>query len=512
MCESPVYASRLALFTIISLCSFVFSLYYWQSFYEYSHEIIKPDDNGLRASVQNGPHTNQPNILLIITDDQGYNDIGYNSFYGIQTPVIDKLANEGLILDNYYVQPICTPTRGQLYSGVHEIHTGLYTVIRPGHRVGLPLNFPTIAGKLKEAGYSTHLVGKWHLGYYTKRHLPTRRGFDSFFGLLNGHSNHFNYTVAQSYDLHEGENNADMAKYKGRYSTHLFAEKAINIINNHHGKNPLFLVVSFTAPHEPLQVPEKYKLMYENLLINTTPEKQTYAGMISCVDEAVGNITEAFKRKGFWNNTVMIYTSDNGATGRMPNSNYPLRGHKGNVFEGGIKVPSFVHSNLMKTNVKGTISKELLHVTDWFPTLAGLGQANINDIKQLYGYDMRDTIFEGKKSPRTEIVHVINPERVQEGEPAYNNTFDSRIKSALRQGDWKLLTNPSEKHEDTLFLFNIKDDPREKHDLSQVHPHIVKKMLDRLEHHRRTAVPPLNYVRDERCRPALHNNFWVPWL
>ncbi|KAL4220553.1 hypothetical protein ACF0H5_020951 [Mactra antiquata] len=464
----------------------------------------------------------QPHILLVITDDQGYNDVGYNEFTKVKTPYIDELARNGIILDNYYVQSTCTPTRGQLFTGRHEIHTGLDQVILPGIGCSLPLNMPTIADKLQDAGYSTNLVGKWHLGFQTTDHLPTRRGFDHFFGLLNGHSDYFSYYTGSEYneggyDLYEDEEPADVNKYKGIYSTKVFADRAIDIVNSHHTSQPLFLVVAFTAPHTPFEAPKEYIKPYEGAYVNTTDK--TYAGMITCLDEAVGNITQAFKAKGLWENTVMIYTSDNGAMPLLTKSNYPLRGHKGTILEGGIKVPAFVYSDLMNTGVRGTVSKELMHVTDWFPTLIRIGQGDIENTGNLYGLDLSRTILKGERSPRTEILHELSSRMISPGNKIFNDTFDTRIRASLRMGNWKILTGYVQvghyyksKHDTDLQLYNIKNDPTEAFDMSKARPDIVKQMLDRLEYHRNTMVPHLGYIKDERSFPKYHDGFWRPWM
>ncbi|XP_028987129.1 uncharacterized protein LOC114844165 isoform X1 [Betta splendens] len=189
-----------------------------------------------------------PHIIFILTDDQGFNDIGYHN-PSIRTPTLDKLAAEGVTLENYYVQPICTPSRSQLLTGRYQIHTGLqHSIIRPRQPSCLPSHLDTLPERLREAGYSTHMVGKWHLGFYRKACLPTRKGFDSFFGSLTGSVDYYSYGSCDGpglcgYDLHEDE--AVAWGHEGKYSTLLFTQRARKILQNHDpAERPLFLLLS----------------------------------------------------------------------------------------------------------------------------------------------------------------------------------------------------------------------------------------------------------------------------
>ncbi|GFN88342.1 arylsulfatase b [Plakobranchus ocellatus] len=181
-----------------------------------------------------------PNVVFVLADDYGYNDIGYHGSE-IQTPTLDKLAQSGVKLENYYVQPICSPTRSQLMSGRYQIHTGLqHSIIWPEQPNGLPLNSPTLADKMKEAGYSTHMVGKWHLGFYKKEYLPWKRGFDTYFGYLTGSEDYFKHIRKTSFthkaylDLHNEQ--GPVKNESGHYSAHLFTQKAIDVVNSHNKK------------------------------------------------------------------------------------------------------------------------------------------------------------------------------------------------------------------------------------------------------------------------------------
>uniref|UniRef100_A0A665XG00 Sulfatase N-terminal domain-containing protein n=1 Tax=Echeneis naucrates TaxID=173247 RepID=A0A665XG00_ECHNA len=351
---------------------------------------------------------NPPHIIFILTDDQGFNDIGYHN-PNIKTPTLDKLAAEGVRLENYYVQPICTPSRSQLITGRYQIHTGLqHSIIRPSQPSCLPSNMDTLPERLREAGYTTHMVGKWHLGFYRRACLPTRKGFDTFFGSLTGSVDYYSYGSCDGpglcgYDLHDDEGVA--WGQEGKYSTTLFTQRARKILEIHDpADRPLFLLFSLQAVHTPLQPPKPYIYPYRDM---ANVARRKFAAMVSTVDEAVRNLTYALRKYGYYKNSVIIYSTDNGAQPFTGGSNWPLRGRKGTYWEGGVRGVAFVHSPLLKRRRR--ISKDLLHITDWFPTLVSLAGGNISQSRGLDGFDVWPTISEGKESPRQEILHNIDP-------------------------------------------------------------------------------------------------------
>ncbi|KAM3837978.1 arylsulfatase I-like, partial [Diretmus argenteus] len=350
----------------------------------------------------------QPHIIFILTDDQGYNDIGYHN-PSIKTPTLDKLAAEGVKLENYYVQPICTPSRSQLMTGRYQIHTGLqHSIIRPSQPSCLPLHMDTLPQRLQQAGYATHMVGKWHLGFYRKACLPTRKGFDSFFGSLTGSVGYYSYGSCDGpelcgYDLHDDEGVA--WGHEGRYSTLLYTQRVRKILEGHDpAAKPLFLLFSLQAVHTPLQPPKSYIYPYRDM---ANVARRKFAAMVSTVDEAVHNVTYALRKFGYYRNSVIIYSTDNGAQPFTGGSNWPLRGRKGTYWEGGVRGVAFVHSPLLRRRRR--VSRALLHITDWFPTLVGLAGGNTSQSQGLDGFDVWETISEGKESPRHEILHNIDP-------------------------------------------------------------------------------------------------------
>ncbi|CAL9689565.1 unnamed protein product [Knipowitschia caucasica] len=361
-----------------------------------------------RADLDQGPNPDQrPHLIFFLIDDQGYNDIGYHN-PRILTPTLDRLASEGVRLESYYVQPICTPTRSQLLTGRYQIHTGLqHSIIRPQQPNCLPPHTATLPQRLQQLGYSTHLVGKWHLGFCRKSCLPTRKGFDTFFGSLTGSVDYYSYGSCDGpgvcgYDLQEDEGVA--WGHEGRYSTALFTQRARKILQEYdpRGGRPLFLMLSLQAVHTPLLAPRSYLLPYRSMM---NPSRRKMAAMVATVDAAVRNVTYALRKLGLYKNSVIVYSTDNGGQPFTGGSNWPLRGRKGTYWEGGIRGVGFVHSPLLSRRRR--LSTDLIHVTDWFPTMVRLAGGEPEE--GLDGYDVWPTISEGKPSPRTEILHNIDP-------------------------------------------------------------------------------------------------------
>ncbi|XP_071841442.1 arylsulfatase B-like [Apostichopus japonicus] len=482
-----------------------------------------------------------PHIVFILADDYGFHDIGYHN-NKVLTPNLDTLASTGIRLDNYYVQPICTPTRSQLMSGRYQIHTGLqHGIIWPPQPHCLPLTDPTLADKLKEAGYATHAVGKWHLGIYKKACWPTQRGFDSYFGYLTGSEDYYthsrgcgmpNFPTCKKWnglDLYENEEPA--WDYKQNYSTFLFVDKAKDVISAHDKTKPMFLYLPFQAVHGPLQVPQSYKDLYPNI---TNKARQTLLGMVTCMDEGIGNITQHLKQEGLWNDTVLVFSTDNGGQILVGGSNFPLRGWKGSLWEGGLHGVGFVSGGIIPESRKGVFSSELIHVSDWFPTLVkGVAGWDLNGTS-LDGFNQWPTISQGASSPRMELLHNIDPIFNSSSKPSMTRkepvSFDQSIRAALRLGDWKIVTgnpgngswisppedgtpsvHPNEPASKNLWLFNIKQDPYEYFDLSESQTDIVKELLGRLDFYYKGAVPVEYPDGDPNCDPALHNNTWSSW-
>src|SRR5262245_27144490 len=246
----------------------------------------------------------KPNIVFLLADDLGWADVGWHGGE-IQTPHLDKLAAAGARLEQFYVQPVCSPTRAALLTGRYPMRHGLQVgVVRPCANYGLPLEERTLAQALKEAGYVTAICGKWHLGHCRPEFLPTRRGFDHQYGHYNGALDYFTHVRDGGFDWHRD----DRACRDEGYSTHLIAKEAGRLIRDHDGGKPLFLYVPFNAVHAPHQVPDEYTKPYAHL----KGERRLYAGMLAAMDEAVGQVVAAVDEKGMRKDTLFIFSSDNG--------------------------------------------------------------------------------------------------------------------------------------------------------------------------------------------------------
>ncbi|XP_041337850.1 arylsulfatase I [Pyrgilauda ruficollis] len=519
-------------FSLVSLLSFGYLSWDWMKPSLVADVATDPMEKSLPPTFPRPPH-----IIFILTDDQGYHDIGYHGS-DIQTPTLDRLAAEGVKLENYYIQPICTPSRSQLITGRYQIHTGLqHSIIRPRQPNCLPLDQVTLPQKLQEAGYSTHMVGKWHLGFYKKECLPTRRGFDTFLGSLTGNVDYYTYDNCDGpdvcgYDLHEGE---DVAwDQSGKYSTFLYAQRVSKILASHSPKEPIFIYVAFQAVHTPLQSPKEYIYRYRSM---GNVARRKYAAMVTCMDEAVKNITWALKKYGYYDNSVIVFSTDNGGQTFSGGSNWPLRGRKGTYWEGGVRGIGFVHSPLIKR--KRRTSWALIHITDWYPTLVSLARGNLSNVQGLDGYDVWPAISEGKESPRTEILHNIDPLYNHAKYGSLEDGFgiwNTAVQASIRVGEWKLLTGDPgysdwippqtltnfpgswwnlERLTDGLrksvWLFNITADPYERYDLSEQRPDVVRTLLMRLVHYNRTAIPVRYPAENPRAHPDFNGGAWGPW-
>ncbi|CAH1795740.1 unnamed protein product [Owenia fusiformis] len=292
-------------------------------------------------------YSKPPNIVFIVADDLGWNDVGWRNEQ-VLTPNLDKLAREGVILNSSYVQPVCTPSRNAFLTGYFPFHTGLqHFVIFPPQPYGLPLKFTLLPERLRKLGYDTHMVGKWHLGFCKWEYTPTYRGFDTFLGYYNGEEHYFShdytYQNKKGFDLRN--NTKPLREATGDYSANIYATRAIEILENHNKSKPLFLYLPFQSVHAPLEVPERYKDLYPAV---KTQARRTYLAMVSALDEAVGNITDTLKKYGYMDDTLIVFTTDNGGPVNWGANNWPLRGAKVTLWEGGTKASAFVHGPMLK--------------------------------------------------------------------------------------------------------------------------------------------------------------------
>jgi len=422
----------------------------------------------IAAIAQTSPPPNaragtQPNIVFILADDLGWKDVGFHGS-DIETPNIDRLADTGLKLEQLYAQPMCTPTRAALMTGRYPMRYGLQTlVILPDQTYGLTTTERLLPQALRDAGYSTALVGKWHLGHAKREYWPRQRGFDYHYGPLIGEIDYFTHEMHGQRDWYR---NNQPLKEDG-YVTTLLGQDAVRLIGAHDPKKPLFMYLAFTAPHTPFQAPQDYLDRYKHV---ADPQRRAYSAMVTAMDDQIGAVVQALDKRGMRDNTIIVFQSDNGGTrsallagqietkGALPADNGPYREGKGSLYEGGTRVAGLIN---WPGHIKPGVIDQPIHVVDWFPTLTRLAGAQSGSGQPLDGLDMWPTLSEGQPSPRREVVYNIE-----------------MFRGAVRQGDWKLFwrtTLPSK-----IELYNIAKDPSEKTNLADQNPALVAGLQRRI--------------------------------
>jgi arylsulfatase A-like enzyme len=448
------------------------------------------------ASISFGQAGGKPNIVHIVADDLGWKDVGFNGCTDIKTPNLDALAAGGAKLSQFYVQPMCTPTRAALMTGRYPFRYGLQTAVIPSvSAYGLDTSEWLLPQCLKEAGYKTAIIGKWHLGHADKKYWPRQRGFDYQYGAMIGELDYFTHSDQGVLDWFRDN---EPAKEDG-YTTTLIGKDAAKLIEQHDTATPLYLYLTFNAPHTPYQAPKEYIDRYTSI---NDPTRRTYAAMVTCLDDEIGRVVGALEQKGMRGNTMILFHSDNGGTRnamfagvmadmskvKIPCDNGPYHEGKGTLYEGGVRVCALVNwpGHIKPGSVNG-----LIHAVDMYPTLAALAGASTAKCKPLDGINVWETIAAGKASPRTEV--VVNVES---------------FRGAVRQGDWKLVWRtllPSK-----VELFNVIDDPSEKNNLAAQHPDKVAALQQRLESLSKEAAKPLFLV--DQSKVVQHNMHGQPIL
>ncbi len=410
----------------------------------------------------------KPNLILIVTDDQGYGDLGCYGAKDLETPNIDALAASGARFTQWYANsPVCAPSRASLMTGLYPHNAGVPDLLAP-RSPGLSLNRVTLAEVLKKTGYKTAAFGKWHLGA-AEGYLPNDRGFDQFFGHLEGtldYFSHMYYLSRAPRPFHDLWRNTEEVWEEGNYMTHLITREAVQFIQDNKDQ-PFFLYVAFNAPHQPLHMPREYLDRFSHL----DPQRQRMAAMLAVVDEGVGKIISQLEQSGLRDNTVVFFMSDNGGANNAKNflSNEPeqfyygannggLRGHKGSVFEGGIRVPACISWPGMIS--QGLVIDEPGSGMDIYPTflkIAGAGYPGY----PLDGHDIIPLLSNGTKSPREFLF------------------WEYAGQHAIRKGKWKLSLNTMldfRREGPQVFLADLETDPGETHNLSDQYPKLVQEL------------------------------------
>ncbi len=456
-----------------------------------------------------------PNVVFILADDLGWADIGYHNSDTL-TPSIDHLAAGGTRLEQHYVWPTCSPTRVALLTGREPSRFGVLEALLTGNG-HLPPDIVTLPGALRSRGYTTHISGKWHIGT-PPDYRPLLFDFDTSYGSFRGQIDPYTHRYKLG---HRTWHRNDQLFDEEGHATDLIADEAIRVIRASREK-PFFLYVSFTVPHYPLAEPDRWTAMYDGktmfygtgMVDGKTGDRwrKLNAASISHMDEAVGRIVEALQQAGKRENTLIVFTSDNGGQqaweapkvqyeGRYQphttlGNNRPLRGWKTELYEGGIRVPCCV--NWPGHVPAGQAVRSPVSIMDWMPTFCELTDASAESSWQLSGQDILPLIF-GKEK-------ISEKARISREKGAQPRTFYWATSSelAVRHGDWKLIRNrtgngssiesPADSRSEPQLasvgqcrveLFNLADDPYEKTDLSGQQPDRVAELTRILEEQRK---------------------------
>ncbi len=427
----------------------------------------------------------QPNVLLIITDDQGYGDLGFTGNPHVKTPVIDQLAQESVRLTNFYVSPVCAPTRSSLMTGRYSLRTGVHDTYNGG--ATMAPSEVTIAEMLKGANYRTGIFGKWHLGdNYPSR--PNDQGFDeSVIHLSGGMGQVGDFTTYFQKDSsyfdpvlwHNGEQQA----YDG-YCSDIFAEQAIEFIKQNQS-SPFFCYLSFNAPHTPLQVPDKYYQMYKDIdpsagLDGDLPhpemsekdkeDARKVYGMVTNIDDNLGKVFSTLDELDIADNTIVIFMTDNGPQQRRYVAG--MRGRKGSVYRGGVRVPFFMRYPNQFSESRD-IEIPTVHM-DMLPTLADLCNAQLPTNRMIDGKSWLPLLQGNTVNWADRSLFFYWTRKYPE---LYHNT-------ALQRGNYKLVGHTSYDAEpDDFELFNLLDDPYEQQNLISEQPEIAKELKNQLDQH-----------------------------
>jgi len=479
----------------------------------------------------------KPNIIFIMVDDVGWTDFNYNTpgLSSIPTPNIDRLAEQGIKLKTHYVHPTCTPSRAAFMTGRYSANTGLPFAMYPGSVAGLPPDMPTLPQLLRKAGYSAHMVGKWHLGHSQPKQGPIGRGFESHTGSHMWDLESYTklmwdrpWTTPYGADWIKAHENGSFLHFpETRHSTIALTEEAVTVIEDHKANDkPLFLYLSYNAAHSPLQPEDSW--LTDCLAIPHLWRRQ-YCGMVVGLDWGIKKVVDVAK-EALGDNTVIVVSSDNGGSVWFGGLNQPLRSGKHTSFEGGVRVPAFA-VDLSGGKYFGSGGREfrnIVHISDWLPTFLSLAKSShlIQNIN-LDGVDQSGALVTGGVGRSSVLLDLYTSADSHDGrnlaayrhgpfkvilgsykdshwysEPSADqvSTSDQGIlarffEHVARAMDWVFGEGPCDNFRMLMFnlwlfnhyaktvdptkplLFNVEEDPEEKHDLAEKMPDVVEKLL-----------------------------------
>lgn len=436
----------------------------------------------------------RPNVVVILTDDQGWADIGYNNPDHVYTPNLDQLAATGARFENHYVMPQCTPTRVAAFTGRYPGRFSRAALQASNNRC-FPVGTPTLATMLKSVGYKTHLMGKWHMGSKSGDG-PNQHGFDYSYGSIAGAVGMYDHRYRKGEFNEAWHRNEKIIPgfENGKHATDLIAEDAVRVINQNHDQ-PFFMMLTFHAPHTPLDErgkfidrPTQLDPANEQRWLNEDeiewfndpegkiqkepdPEKRLLLAAVHHVDHAIGQVVDALDNSGLRENTLILFSSDNGPQGswggdaypddlKLTNFNQPLpmSGMKVDVWEGGIHVPGLAN---WPGHIEPKTVSDQLHIIDWFPTLGNLTEAALPD--NLDGTDLSPVLFGSGALEKRDLYWI------------WNKTIN---RWALRYGDWKIVryTKKEPQLPSDWELYNLKNDPKEKTNVADQHPEVRQQL------------------------------------
>jgi len=410
------------------------------------------------------PPLPQPNIVLILADDLGYGDIGCFGSTRIRTPALDRMATEGVRLTTHYVaSPVCSPSRAGLLTGRYSQRTGVTGVLREtDDATGLSLQEVTVADVLGRNGYATGLVGKWHLGM-SPGYWPRRRGFQSYYGFLNGVIDHFSQmsTGGGGKGTRTTYRNEERIAEEG-YFPELLNREAVRFVETADPARSFFLYFAHPLPHLPLQAPDQWLSRYRNL---TDRNQATYAAMVSCMDDGIGRLLDAVRRRPAGRETLVVFLSDNGWSkltrgnpSRSAGDNRPFRGGKYELLEGGLRSPCIAWWP-GRIKAGGTLP-EITCALDWFPTLKAIAGIDAPDKNRLDGRNILPVLTHNKRLPERQLFWEFQDDLV--GTP---------LSYAVRKGRWKYL-----KVGEAEMLYDLHSDSGETRNVATRHADILSEL------------------------------------